>query len=446
MHLLEALQEFSIKRKAKIVFPEAKALTRACADFKAAKGVAEESNQRRIQRVLALFSRGQASDLHRRDIRFVASAIGSNGLRTSAEVDLVLNEVERRHDPSLFRAVFSALLAAYRNQDLRQRISAVLGRHLDNLHPATRNFIERSGIITSDDRLQTFAARLASSHDIYGFCIANCIDSHILLSNYGTELKLAILREVVKLPNEVPLKNFLDWIFDGISGTPIGDYYEAMLTPFQTEQPPPNVQRILMNCIVEKFKDPRIHIWPIPFGRNGEARRDACVSTLRRWLSIEYLDLFIKVIESTAVDRQFKPRKNYWLNYFENDKISDVTLVLASDADKIVRKMRTQVENADFMQWAKLNQALGDQSVLLMRIGDLIIAEWSHNGAMRFWKATDKHAPQFHLREYLGSQLRNGSLKVKVGNVLRDSIIHHENGDWMRWATNTIKYYTNVTI
>jgi hypothetical protein len=87
-----------------------------------------------------------------------------------------------------------------------------------------------------------------------------------------------------------------------------------------------------------------------------------------------------------------------------------------------------------------------NQSVLLMRLGDLIIAEWSHNGAIRFWKSTDKHAPQFHLPEYVGSQLRDGSMKIKVGNTQRDSIIHHENGDWMKWAAGAIKYFTNVTM
>ena len=281
---------------------------------------------------------------------------------------------------------------------------------------------------------------------MYAFCISNCINSHILSSNYGTELKLAVIREVVKYADEGSLKNVLDWVFEGISGTPIGDYYEAMLAPFQAEAPKPNVQRILTERIVEKFKDPRIHIWPVPLGRNGEARREACVSTLRRWLSIEYLDLFIKIIERTAVDRQFKPRKQFWLKYFEKDKISDVTLILASDADKIAHNMRTEMDNTDYMQWAKLSLASSNQSVLLMRLGDLVIAEWSHNGAIRFWKSTDKDAPQFHLKEYVASQLRDGSLKIKVGNTQRNSIIHHENGEWMNSAANTIRYFTNVTV
>lgn len=446
MHLREALQGFSIKRVTKVAFPEAIALKRACAGFKAVRNVSQDDSAERIKRIVESFIESKANHLHRRDIRFITSAIGSDGLKVSDEVGPILKEVERRNDPRLFRAAFSALLASYRQRDLRLLIGVFLARHLENLRSDTRNFIEQSGILETHDGLQNFAARLACNKDIYAFCISNGINSHIRFSNYGTELKLTVLREVVKNADEVSLKNILDWIFEGIIGTPIGDYYEAMLAPFQSETPKPNIQRFIMNCIVEKFKDPRIHIWPVPFGRNGEARREVCVSTLKRWLSIEYLDLFIKIIESTAVDRQFKPRKMFWLKYFEKDKISDVTLILASDADKIARKMQAQMDKTDYMQWAKLNLALGDQSVLLMKLGDLVIAEWSHNGAIRFWKTSDKHAPQFHLKEYVGSQLRNGSLKIKVGNTLRNSIIHHENGDWMKWAANTIKYFTGVTV
>ena len=79
---------------------------------------------------------------------------------------------------------------------------------------------------------------------------------------------------------------------------------------------------------------------------------NSCVATIKRWLSIEYLDLFIKIIEKTAEDRQFKPRKAFWLKYFEKGVISDLTLALASDANAIARKMRNQADNAEYMQWA----------------------------------------------------------------------------------------------
>ena len=142
------------------------------------------------------------------------------------------------------------------------------------------------------------------------------------------------------------------------------------------------------------------------------------------------MDLFIKIIEETAVDRQFNPRKRFWLRYFEKGVISDLTLVLASDANAFAQRTRGQSAESEYMKWASLN-ALPDQSVLLMRLGDLVLAEWRRDGAMRFWKADSRSAPQFHLKDYSGADLRSGSIKIKVGSGYRDSIVHTPNGQWI---------------
>jgi hypothetical protein len=240
------------------------------------------------------------------------------------------------------------------------------------------------------------------------------------------------------------IQGLLTWAFDGTSGIPLGDFYEVVLSPFETKLPPPDVQKILMSTLVTKFGDPRIDAWPGLVGRDGEDRKNACVVTLKRWLSIEYLDLFIRIIETTAVDRQFKPRKSFWLTYFEKGVISDLTLVLASDANAIARRTREESADSEYMKWASLNVALPKQSVLLMRLGDLVIAEWSHDGAIRFWKADSNAAPEFHLANYNGADLRSGSIKVKVGGDYRDAIVHTPNGQWMVWASNAIEFHTNV--
>jgi hypothetical protein len=206
------------------------------------------------------------------------------------------------------------------------------------------------------------------------------------------------------------------------------------------------VQKALTGTLVRKFDDPRISDWPRLAGKNGEERKAACLSTIKRWLSIEYLDLFIRIIEETAVDHQFKPRKRFWLKYFEKGVISDLTLILANDATAVARRARGETSDSEYMKWASLNLALPNQSVLLMRIGDLVIAEWSHSGAMRFWKAGSKDAPEFHSKEYSASVLRNRSIRVKVGGGYRDSIVHTPNGQWMSSASDAIEFHTGVRV
>jgi hypothetical protein len=242
------------------------------------------------------------------------------------------------------------------------------------------------------------------------------------------------------------LEGILNWSFAGINGVPLSDYYEAILEPFEAKAPSSDVQKLLMSTLVRKFRDPRIHPWPRLTGADGEWRREKCVETMKKWLSIEYLDLFIQIIEATAVDSQFTPRKHFWLRYFEQGVISDLTLILATDADSVARKARGRQDGAEYMKWATLDFADAKQSVLLMRLGDLVIAEWSHNGAMRFWKASDRAAPVFHLNEYSARILRSGGLKIKVGNEYRPAIVHQQNGQWMRWARDAIEFHTGIRV
>ena len=445
MHLLKALSVFPTKRITRLALPKTSVLRDACVAFEGT-GLLPEDAEQRIERILASFKVHEAALLDRRDIRFITAAIGSSERIGPTEVSRILTEVERRHDRRLLRAVFRALLASYREQSLRALIRPFVRHHVSELPSDMHHFSEQTGILEGDGHLQKLGEDLSHSRDVKSYCLSKGLNTNILASNYGTELKLAAIHEAVKLLDVKLLQQLLNWIFAGMGGTPIGDYYEAILSPFGSNVPSSDVQKVLMSALVTQFGNPRLGDWPGLRGNDGELRRDACVATIKRWLSIEYLELFIGIIERTAEDRQFRPRKAFWLKYFEKGVISDLTLVLASDANGYALKIRGQTDNAEYMQWANLKRALPNQSVLLMRLGDLIIAEWSHSGAMQFWKADNKTAPEFHQREYFSSALRNGSLKIKVGNEFRDALIHYENAQWMKWARDAIEYHTGVSV
>ena len=358
----------------------------------------------------------------------------------------ILAEIERRKDKRLVRSVFKALVANYRDRDLRSVLRTFAYRYITDLSLATQRFCEHSGILEGDTELEVLSERLVRSPDIYPFCVSIGLTSSVLATGYGTEIKLAAIRSRLTSPDTEALESLLNWSFAGINGVPLSDYYEAILEPFEARVPSPDVQKLLVSTLVRKFRDPRIHPWPLLTGADGEWRREKCVETIKKWLSIEYLDLFIQIIEATAVDSQFNPRKHFWLRYFEQGVISDLTLVLAADADSVARKARGRQGGAEYMKWATLDLADAKQSVLLIRLGDLVIAEWSHNGAMRFWRASDRAAPEFHLSEYSARLLRSGGLKIKVGNEYRSAIVHQRNGQWMRWARDAIEFHTGIRV
>lgn len=441
--LSEALQGFSARSLPRHSIPEIAKLSAACARFRSSDA-GRRNYAGRLGEILAQIRTGELHSITRRNVRFVLAAAGMWAETTPGDLLPIIAELERRNDDGLYRASLSALLATYQNKTFSDVMREFLRRHIHALRAGTRLFVDQSGILETND-LTPFAQRAVDSNNLQIFCVEKGISANILASNYGTALKLEALRLAARSDDENLLRTVSDWAFSGIVGTPVGAFYEAMLYGVSSETPSPSVQKIIVSVLVEKFGDPRLEPWPGLTGANNERRREYCVTTVRRWLSIEYLDLFIRIIEDTAEDRQFKPRKDFWLKYFEKDAVSDITLILASDAGRIARRKRAELENGEHMQWATLSNSLQNQSVLLMRIGDLIIAEWSHSGAIRFWNARSQNAPRFHEGDYLGAALRNGSIKVKVGSEYRESIIHHENGQWMKWAEQAIRYHTGIS-
>jgi hypothetical protein len=445
MHLLRALHQFSLRQVRPAEEQYGTALENACQAYQN-PAVSSNVGEERITSIVQMIRDGAVSALNHRDLRHAMSAVGTTSRIDADAIRSCLSEIDRRRDGRLVSAAFKALLACYRNKDICAILRNFCANNLNMLRSNLQEFARWSGILIGDGELETIAQRLVGSRDGCRFSVEHGLTANILMSNYGLELKLAAIRNAVALEDVSTIHRILDWSFEKEHGIPLGDFYEAMLLRFESQTPPAQVQKLLLSKAVEQYGDPRIHEWPGLTGIDGHARRERCRSTIKRWLSIEYLDLFIEIIEETAVDRQFSPRKSFWLKYFEADLILDITLVLASDADKVARKAQQRMDHAEYMQWSTLNGALSNQSVLLMRIGDLIIAEWSHSGAIRFWDVDNHSAPHFHMKSYYGHTLRNNSLTVKVGGKLRDSIIHHENGQWMRWAGQVIEYHTGIKV
>ncbi len=84
--------------------------------------------------------------------------------------------------------------------------------------------------------------------------------------------------------------------------------------------------------------------------------------------------------------------------------------------------------------------AASSQSVLLMKIGDLIVAEWSDNGRARFWvdaAENSRFLPKFNSKYYEGQTLRSMS-----GGTGFEAIAHQ--GKWYRKFADHIAATTRI--
>lgn len=179
----------------------------------------------------------------------------------------------------------------------------------------------------------------------------------------------------------------------------------GLLAPFLDGDPPEDVRSVVRRFLLQTVGDPRIS----PGSWNPVSLEDKGV--MLRWLVAETLDDFFRLLDRTALDRHWRQRKAFWKVYLDMNVITDAWLVLGQHA----RRQGRKILGAAGGTWGQLGGG-GDnsQSVLLMRLGGLTIAEWSHNGSCRIWLEGARAAPALYQRTYRRSQLASTSSEEAV--------------------------------
>jgi hypothetical protein len=153
--------------------------------------------------------------------------------------------------------------------------------------------------------------------------------------------------------------------------------------------------------LLAKLGDPRTR--PAHWTPVGEE----ATALMRRWLTGATLDAFFDLIDEYALDHQWRYRKAFWSAYLERGFIEDAWLALGPAVRLAARTIRDLAG-----AYAQLDGAAGDpnQSVLLMRIGPLVLCEWSHNGKLRAWPRDWANAPALYQERYAREALRTQGL------------------------------------
>jgi hypothetical protein len=172
---------------------------------------------------------------------------------------------------------------------------------------------------------------------------------------------------------------------------------QSLLGPFESRSPGEVVQTSIGEFLKRAIGDPRTDraSWiGVP---------DTIRNVLLRWLVGASLDDFFRILDSTALDGHWRYRKAFWTAYFNRGVISDAWVVFGPEAARIVRRNLSAEGGAGRLR--KTGNVESRQSVLLMRISNLTIAEWSHNGKCRIWQGGNSKVPRLYEAEYRRPQL-----------------------------------------
>ncbi len=201
----------------------------------------------------------------------------------------------------------------------------------------------------------------------------------------------------------------------------------VLLRPWREVDPPKVVKEEILTVLLESFGDPRQSMarWA------GVAEQDVMI--VRRWLAADSFDIFIRVISEIAKDSHWRQRRAFWSWYLDEGRVHDVWVVCGSLSSHRMQQINRQSQNTRRLQYGELKGASNDQSVLLMRIKNLTVAEWSHNGSVRFWLANNHLKPELFQPEYQGTNVRAHS----------DSDVRHV-GEWYENVSHYIEQHTGI--
>lgn len=211
---------------------------------------------------------------------------------------------------------------------------------------------------------------------------------------------------------------------------------ESLLLPFLHKKAEIEIKDLLVPFFVKHFGDPRVDQagW---VGVSDDAKQ-----VLRSWLVEDTMEDFFRLLDyvaehhyETDIDRMWKYRKAFWAAYLKNGLIDDAWVALGSSVTPDAHRFIGQKKN----QYASLYGGQSSHSILVMRMQDLIIVEWSHSGKCRFWHDSNKAKPELYRRYYDRSD---------VVHHADEEISHHgaENYSWQSNAANYIRRQIGASV
>ena len=218
------------------------------------------------------------------------------------------------------------------------------------------------------------------------------------------------------------------------------EYAEGLLLPWcEREELSKEVKTETRNTLLDRgkygFGDPRLGLansakW---FGVSETAK-----AVILHWLVEVALAEFFRVMGKAALTGEgahmWEPRKRFWFAFYKRGVLQEAWVAFSSAGSAYLRGSREDVS------YAQIDGAQNNHAVLLMTIGDLIIADWNLNGKCHIWHKGSRGAPVFYKARYSAYALGRGNFSSDK------SFVHHAGGRWRYEIAAYIQEWTGIDI
>ena len=205
---------------------------------------------------------------------------------------------------------------------------------------------------------------------------------------------------------------------------------EAILAPWREIDPPETLKDFLLDQLIGAYGDPRVKIGEVWPGVDEYLRE-----VVYRWLTGKHIKFFLDVVTKVEaeVSHMWAPRREFWERLFNEKRIADASVALSPAAEQMARELSRATSSARYLKFYK--QTAGgtrrDTSLLVMKIGDKIVVEGSHNYKVHIFPVRHAAPPKLRQGEYNCEDIR-----TSLGEEHKR--VHDAGGNWRSWILERI--------
>lgn len=232
------------------------------------------------------------------------------------------------------------------------------------------------------------------------------------------------------------LRRLLEWAVDGASlryprlKPKLAD---AVLLPWADRSPEESVKATILEFLLERLGDPRIH------RHKWVGVSDNALRVIKRWLTQVALEQFFQVVDKVADEYMWRFRRAFWSAYYKKDVIDEAWVLFGPQARRYAIPAFEEKGDA-FGRLETGRGVLPNHSVLLLRIGKLTVADWSHAGKCFIWSDGNKSAPKLYESRYTRAQVVTGSDNEGESHTSSDTL------NWQGKIREYIRRRTGISI
>lgn len=212
------------------------------------------------------------------------------------------------------------------------------------------------------------------------------------------------------------------------------DYAGSLFLPWLRDEPSPEHRNVLIDAAVSWAKDPRVQPARWRPVRDAGAAYDVIV----RWLTKASVEQFFEIVSETMRDRpdMWRDRRAFWTRYLKADLIDAAWVAFCADGAARAELAARRTGDSSLGMFGRCSTGNGkgaEHAALIMKLGDVTVVDWSHNGSWNIWPRGAPGAPELfkhntrRFMDYAPHELMNAPLRGS----------HDASGNW-RWRVEDL--------